>query len=213
MPTQSELQEKFIQYTQRVDPIDYTSPTLRISVDSLYASASLYWTQRPGDYPSFISLSFTDSKDADEKRFIDWEDNPGLILSSIEVGENKDSEQRSPFDYIRAMLTILGTIMELSQQVGVLTHIVRANSSSRPFFDLLCKLGIYYTSDEVGIPVDEPKKWSSEYTLYACQYPNNALPDLSTYVPQDFLNALVKTYTDNISKMKNFNDSDEVFLR
>lgn len=197
-----ESTEKLQRYASRVKPIDEKHPATSVNTGSYNGSVSLKWQQRPNDYESYIVISFTDSRVAREKPKEYWFKRPRIILSALEIGEDVDTKLRNPFDSIRAVLTILAVINHLSQKFGRFTHIVRANEYSQPLFDLLCDLGIYHISDEVGKRVDEPKKWYDKYTLYSCNYPVNCLPDLSAYVPKEFVAVLEKQFTEDAMRLQ-----------
>jgi len=162
----------------------------------------LYWEQKSTDHRSEISLSFTDSDDARAKRIEDWNNRPRTVLSKFEVGTDKYSNRRNPIDSVRIVLTILSVITELSNRFGRLTHIVRANAQSKPLFDFLTSLGIYYHSDEAGNRVDSLKKWAGDSILYCCNYPIPDLPDLSAYAPMKFLDVLSQEYLDHAMKLQ-----------
>lgn len=131
----------------------------------------------------------------------EWSKRPRIILTAMDIGQNIESKQRNPFDSIRAILTMMAVINQLSEKVGRLTHIVRANHYSQPLFDLLCDLGIYHISDEVGRRVNQSKKWNDKYSLYSCRYPVATLPDISSYVVSDFATILEDEYIRDAMKL------------
>ena len=96
---------------------------------------NLSWIQREGDARSEMEIYFTDGDQADINQTALWKRKPEIILSTIEVGTNKATGDRNPFDGIRIILTLIATIQEFSKRHGQFTHIVRANSLSQPFFD------------------------------------------------------------------------------
>ena len=202
MPINRESHEKLLRYVHRIAPIDTNNPSLSVYSADESAGVFLNWQQRPNDLRSEIVIMFTDSKTADVQVISNWKIRPRIILSSLEVGKDKVTYKRNPLDSVRALLTILAVITELSNKYGSFTHVVRANEHSRPLFDLLVNLGIYYLSDEVGKRVVMPKKWDDDYTLYACKYPVVGMPDLSAYAPNEFVAVLSKIYVEYAMKLK-----------
>lgn len=202
MQIHRESQEKLLRYLHRIAPIDTDNPSVSIYSADERAEAYLSWQQRPNDYRSEIAIFFSDSKTADVQSISEWKKRPRIILSGLEVGQNEVTDKRNPLDSVRALLTILAVITELSNKYGSFTHVVRANEHSQPLFDLLVNLGIYYLSDEVGKRVYLPKKWSDDYTLYACKYPVDGMPDLSAYAPNEFVAVLSNKYVEYAMKLK-----------
>ncbi|MBP9781263.1 hypothetical protein KBC89_01260 [Candidatus Woesebacteria bacterium] len=201
MPINQESYEKFIKYVNRISAIDQTNPTIDIETHH-GANASLSWQQRPTDYTSKIILFYSDSAELKHQGNEDWKIRPRNILSLVLVGEDMITKKRNPLDSVRVLLTVLAVITELSHTYGRFTHIVRANEQSAPLYDLLVKLGIYYLSDEAGKSVDKPKKWNSDFILYACKYPVDGMPDLSMFAPKKYVDVLSRIYGEHAVKMK-----------
>ncbi len=204
MPTELDSFETLEKYSHRVPPIDANNPTIELYSAEDAVKVFFHWQQRQSDYSSEIVISFSDSVSADLQAISEWKNRPRIIISSFQVGEDKHTKLRNPFDSIRIMLTLISTITELSERFGTFTHIVRANKHSQPLFELLTSMGVYYLSDEVGERVDKPKIWSSDlgsFTLYACKYPVTGLPELSAYAPKEFVDALSKGYSEHALKL------------
>jgi hypothetical protein len=198
MPIQQESHEKLLRFAHRISPIDLDHPSVHIYSSNELGWAEISWQQRPYDRVSLITLYFTDSNVADVQGVSQWKKRPRIVLSQFVVGKDKDSGERNPFDAVRVILTILATITKLSVAHGPLTHIVRSNELSKPIFELLVNLGIYYLSDEVGNHVDLPKEWKGEYILYGCKYPVEGMPDLSEFAPNELVAALSSVYLDGV---------------
>ncbi|MBP9781261.1 hypothetical protein KBC89_01250 [Candidatus Woesebacteria bacterium] len=202
MPIETGPLETIEKFVNRVPPIDPNNPSIKVESRKESLMVLLHWQQRSTDYRSEIIISLNDSTNADEQLISEWKKRPRVVLTSFEVGKNKRTEGRNPFDAIRIVLTIMAVLTELSMRFGSLTHIVRANENSRSIFELLVNLGIYYPSDDTGSRIDIPRKWEgTNYTIFACKYPVARLPDLSTYALEAYVNALSRGYSEHAVKL------------
>lgn len=196
MPNEDEARARILRYANRLEPINAHDNHSVASTDEHWGGVTLSWVQRTGDNASEMQIYFTDGNQADINFTGSWKRKPAIILSNIEVGQNRITGERNPFDSIRVILTLIATIQEFSRKHGEFIHIVRANPLSQPFFDLLTKLGIYFLSDEAGRALDYPKKWllNQDYTLFACKYSNDTLPSIDDFVPAEFIQTISDLY-------------------
>ena len=193
MITEISSTEKILRYANRVEPIDTEHSETRLVENSYVGGASFFWRQRPTDLESSIAIFFTDSDEAVTTEKTERSKLPTILISDFSVGANFEGN-RSPYDSIRAVLVLIATLTEITKHYGEMTHIARANERSQPFFKLLVDLGYYYYSDEKGTKVDAPKEWVPGFVLFASKYPSNNLPNLHSFVPDQFLASLLEIY-------------------
>jgi len=189
----------------RVSPIvtDYFFYITEIDYES---GISITWKQTPTSNKSFITISFTNSTDAKGREHLDWNIAPKVILSNMEAGLNTSTKRRNWSEGIAIVFTLIATVQELSMRIGQFKHIVRTNAASKSLFEYLLKEKIYYYSDEQGNKLDTPKTWDDTAniegiegsTLFACQYPNKMLPNVSKFLVPDFANAIEDYYRRNL---------------
>lgn len=95
----------------------------------------------------------------------------------------RPSIKRDSFEVLSAMLSLISTANAVAERANTpLTHLVRSNASSIPYFERFSQAGLYYLSDLGGNATGQPVTYRDPETLkrdtlFACQMPNARITD------------------------------------